>query len=317
MNILVTGGAGFIGSHLIQRLLNDGHSVVVIDNMNPYYDPALKHARLAQFKDRVIFYEEDIADEAAVKQVFENHAVDVVCHLAAQAGVRYSLTHPLVYGHSNYMGTLVLLEAARHHGVKHVVFASSSSVYGDSSAAPFKETYPCDQPVSIYASSKRAGELLCSSYAGLFDLNITALRFFTVYGPWGRPDMALFTFTEKLLNDEPIELYNNGNMRRDFTYIDDIVDGFVRVIERQPQGFEIFNLGRGKPADLKEFVAILEKTLNKKASIIQKPMQPGDVHETYASIKKAKRELGFDPKISLEEGVPKFVEWYHLYLRAS
>lgn len=311
--ILVTGGAGFIGSHLTMRLIEAGNSVVVVDNMNPYYDPKLKKDRLARFKNEVVFYKKDIADEKAMRVIFKKHAFDTVCHLAAQAGVRYSLSHPLVYGESNYMGTLVVLECARNFGVKNIVFASSSSVYGDSGKMPFQETDMCAEPVSIYAASKRAGELLCRSYAHLFGLNISALRFFTVYGPWGRPDMALFSFTENILNGKSIELYNGGDMRRDFTYIDDIVDGFMLTIEKQPPGFEIFNLGRGEPAGLKDFLKTLETTLGKTATVIVKPMQPGDVHETYASIEKAKRMLGFSPKVLITEGIPKFVEWYRGY----
>jgi len=315
MNILVTGGAGFIGSHLIRRLLADGHAVVCIDNMNPYYDPALKKARLNQFKKDIVFYKADIADEKAMEKIFKKHSFDVVCHLAAQAGVRYSLSHPIVYGQSNYMGTLVILEHAKKHGVKNIIFASSSSVYGDTGVMPFEETAPCDKPVSIYAASKRAGELLCSSYAGLFGMNITALRFFTVYGPWGRPDMALFSFTENIIKGKSIELYNNGNMRRDFTYIDDIIDGFMLVLNKRPAGFEIFNLGRGEPAGLKDFVGTLESALGKKALVTNKPMQPGDVHETYASIEKAKQMLGFSPKVLISEGIPQFVEWYRGYTK--
>ena len=314
MNILVTGGAGFIGSHLIQRLLSKGHRVVSVDNMNPYYDPALKKARLNQFKKNIVFYQADIADEKAIEKIFKKHSFDVVCHLAAQAGVRYSLSHPMVYGRSNYMGTLVILECAKKYGVANIIFASSSSVYGDTGVMPFEENAPCDKPVSIYAASKRAGELLCSSYAGLFGMDITALRFFTVYGPWGRPDMALFSFTENILKGKPIELYNGGDMRRDFTYIDDIIDGFMLVLKKQPKGFGIFNLGRGAPAGLKDFVTTLESALGVTAEIINKPMQAGDVHETYASVEKAKRMLGFSPKVLISEGIPKFVEWYKSYI---
>ena len=239
MNILVTGGAGFIGSHLSKRLLSEGHTIVVVDNMNEYYDPDLKRARLAEFEDTITFYKEDIADSEAMKGIFEKHSFDAICHLAAQAGVRYSLSHPLVYGHSNYMGTLTLLEAARHHKVKNFIFASSSSVYGETGRVPFVEDDPCDKPVSIYAASKRAGELLCSSYSELFGIDITALRFFTVYGPWGRPDMAPIIFTEKMMKGEAIELFNGGDMRRDFTYIDDISEGFVLALEKNKNGFTI------------------------------------------------------------------------------
>ncbi len=315
--ILVTGGAGFIGFYVVKALLAEGCEVVVVDNLNPYYDPSLKRARLKEFRKNITFYRIDIANEQALDRVFARHHFDAVCHLAAQAGVRYSLTHPLIYGRSNYQGTLAVLECARRHGVKHVVFASSSSVYGETGKMPFEETDPCEKPVSIYAASKRAGELLCQTYANLFGMDVTALRFFTVYGPWGRPDLAFFSFTEKILAGQPIELYNNGNMRRDFTYIDDIVSGFMLALKKRQKGYEVFNIGRGAPEELKSFVSTLENAIGMKASVIMKPMQPGDVRETYASIEKAKLVLGFEPTVSIREGIPQFVAWYRDYFHKT
>lgn len=312
MNVLVTGGAGFVGAALTKRLLKEGHTVVVVDNLNEYYDPALKRARLAEFKDRVTFYEIDIADLSALEEVFKKHMFDKVCHLAAQAGVRYSLVDPYAYAKSNYVGTGNVLELTRHYGAAHIVIASSSSVYGASTAMPFTEDDPCDRPFSIYAASKRAGELLASSYHLLFSMDITALRFFTVYGPWGRPDMALFSFTEHMLKGEPIELFNNGDMKRDYTYIDDIVEGFVRALAK-PKGYAVYNLGHGVPVALRDFVTTLEDALGVKAQIIDKPMQAGDMKETYASVEKAKRELGFEARVELREGIPEFVAWYRAY----
>lgn len=312
MNILVTGGAGFVGAALVKRLLKEGHTVVVVDNLNEYYDPALKRARLAEFKGQITFYEIDIADLPALEEVFKRHAFDKVCHLAAQAGVRYSLVDPYAYAKSNYVGTGNVLELTRRYGAAHIVMASSSSVYGASTAMPFVEDDPCDRPLSIYAASKRAGELLASSYCSLFKMDITALRFFTVYGPWGRPDMALFSFTEHMLKDESIEIFNNGDMKRDFTYIDDIVEGFVLALGK-PAGYRVYNLGHGRPVALRDFVTTLEAALGIKAKTIARPLQAGDMKETYASVEKAKRELGFEAKVDLMEGVSNFVAWYRRF----
>lgn len=312
MKVLVTGGAGFVGAALVKRLLTEGHEVVVVDNMNQYYDPALKRARLAEFKDKIAFYEIDIADLPALDPVFKKHTFDKVCHLAAQAGVRYSLVDPYAYAKSNYVGTGNVLELAHRYGNPHVVMASSSSVYGASIKLPFTEDDPCDRPLSIYAASKRAGELLASSYCSLFKMDITALRFFTVYGPWGRPDMALFSFTANMLRGVPIEIFNNGDMKRDFTYVDDIVDGFMCATAK-PAGYQVYNLGHGVPIALLDFVRTLEDALGVKATTINKPLQAGDMKETYASVEKAKRELGFEAKVGLEEGVSNFVTWYRMY----
>jgi UDP-glucuronate 4-epimerase len=311
--ILVTGGAGFIGAALVKALLAAGHEVVVVDNLNPYYDPSLKRARLREFRKNIEFHRIDISNEHALDRIFARYRFDAVCHLAAQAGVRYSLTHPLTYGKSNYQGTLAVLECARRHHVPQVVFASSSSVYGEAGKVPFEEGDPCDKPVSIYAASKRAGELICQTYANLFGMDVTALRFFTVYGPWGRPDLAFFSFTKNILEGKPIELYNNGEMRRDFTYIDDIIAGFMLALEKRVPGYEVFNIGRGAPEELKSFLATLENAIGMKASVVMKPMQPGDVTETYASIEKAKGALGFDPTTTIKEGIPRFVAWYRDY----
>lgn len=314
MKILVTGGAGFIGNYLTLRLLADGHDVVIVDTVNAYYDPTLKEARLKRLPDTVPVYRVDIADMDALETVFKEHTFDAIAHLAAQAGVRYSLIDPLAYARTNYLGTQNILEMARLYGVPHVVLASTSSVYGKNKDMPFQEDTHIGTPISVYAASKRGGELLGHVYAHLFGINVTCLRFFTVYGPWGRPDMALFLFTEAMLNDKPIELYNGGDMKRDFTYVDDIVEGFARALER-PMGYEIINLGHGKPVHLREFVALIEETLGKKASVVEKEMQPGDVSETFANVSKAKELLGFSADVSVEEGVKNFVKWYRDYYK--
>lgn len=318
MKILLTGGAGFIGNTLALRLLSLGHTLVVVDVVNDYYDPTLKEARLARLPETVAIRRVDIANRDLLEQIFlTDGPFDAVAHLAAQAGVRYSLENPFAYAESNYAATLNIFELAKRHQVPNIVFASSSSVYGKNKDMPFTEESRVDTPVSIYAASKRACELLAYSYVDLFKMNITALRFFTVYGPWGRPDMALFKFTKAMLDGEPIELYNGGDMRRDFTYVDDIVAGFVGVLTAKPGGFEIFNLGNGSPVYLREFVKIIERELQKQAQIIEKPMQLGDVSETYADISKARRMLGYEPKVSVEEGVRRFVEWYREYYGSS
>jgi UDP-glucuronate 4-epimerase len=314
MNCLVTGGAGFIGSHLVERLLEGGHQVVCVDNLNPYYDPALKQARLARFRDRVRFEHIDIADRAALEAVFRDGRIDKVCHLAAQAGVRYSLENPFVYADANYVGTMNVLELAKRHGVEHVVFASTSSVYGLREDLPLREEDRTDRPISIYSATKRACELLASCYHDLFGLNVTCLRFFTVYGPWGRPDMALFRFVRAILSGEPIDVYNHGDMKRDFTYVSDIVDGFYRALG-PTLGFAVVNLGSGSPVQLLDFVRLVEREVGKTARLNFLPMQPGDVQETHAAIDKAKRLLGWEPRVRIEEGVQRFVEWYREFYR--
>ncbi len=315
MHILVTGGAGFIGSHVIMELLKRGDTVVNIDNINEYYDPALKRARLARFKDSIEHHEVDIADKEAVEKIFKAHTFDAVCHLAAQAGVRYSIQNPFVYAQTNYVGTLTILEYAKQYQVPHIVLASTSSVCGTNTKMPFSEDDRVDTPISMYAASKRATELLAHSYCHLFDMNITVLRFFTVYGPWGRPDMALFLFTEAIINDKPIKVFNNGMMRRDFTYVDDTVSGIVAALHKTPNKFDIYHLGNGTPVPLMEYIQMIEQTLGKKAVMEMLPMQQGDVAETCADIRKAQKELGYDPKTPVQIGVPKFIEWYKEYFQ--
>jgi UDP-glucuronate 4-epimerase len=312
MKILVTGGAGFIGSAIARRLLDEGHTVTVIDNFNEYYDVTLKRARQDFFLEGATVVEADITDAKAVEKIFSEEAFDVVCHLAAQAGVRYSIENPGAYVQSNVVGTAILAEAMKQHGVRRMVFASTSSVYGNTTSLPFQESTPADKPISMYAATKRSCELLLYSYASQFHMDITCLRFFTVYGPWGRPDMALFSFTKNIQAGEPIDVYNNGDHRRDFTYIDDIVDGFVRAIKK-PLGFEIVNLGNNNPVALTTYIETLEAELGMQAQKNLLPMQQGDVHETFADISKARELLGYEPKTQVTEGVERFVAWYRQF----
>lgn len=313
MNILVTGGAGFIGNTFALRTVAEGHTVTVIDNLNSYYDRTLKEARLARLPETITFIEGDITDRALLERICQDGQIDSICHFAAQAGVRYSFEHPEVYVASNYVGTFTILDVARACGIKKVVMASTSSVYGDDTPTPFVETAAASQPVSIYAATKRGVEILASTYAHLYQMDITALRFFTVYGPWGRPDMALFHFTKQMLAGEPIPVYNNGQMRRDFTYVDDIVDGFYRATTTSLPRFTILNLGNGQPVELMDFITELEGALGVKAAIDFKPMQPGDVHETYADITAAKSLIGYAPQTDIKQGITQFVEWYRNY----
>lgn len=314
MKILVTGGAGFIGSALAKRLFDDGHEVVVIDNFNEYYDVTLKRARQGRFLEGITVIEGDITDEEFLRELFSAHTFDVVCHLAAQAGVRYSVEHPDVYINSNVRGMQALLETMKNFGVKRMVFASSSSVYGRTSTVPYREEEAADRPVSIYAATKRAGELLAHIYAQQYGMEITCLRFFTVYGPWSRPDMAMLKFAQKIAKGEPIDIYNNGDMRRDFTYIDDIVEGFAHAVER-PLGYEVINLGNGQPVNLLAFVEMLEKSLGMQAKKNMLPMQQGDVFETYADTTKAKEKLGFSASTPFEEGIDNFAQWFKEYFK--
>ncbi len=309
MKILVTGGAGFIGSALAKRLQQEGNEVVVIDNFNQYYDPALKRTRVQTLIPDVPLYEIDITDAASLTALFEKYNFEVVCHLAAQAGVRYSVEAPEVYIHSNVLGTQTLYEVMRKTGTSCMVFASTSSVYGNSTPVPFREDSRADAPVSVYAVTKRAGELLAHSYFVQYGIQTTCFRFFTVYGPWSRPDMAMLSFAESILNNKPITLFNEGNLRRDFTYIDDIVDGFVKGTYTS-LGYEIINLGNGAPIELGQFVSCLETALCKEAEKKLAPMQRGDVFETYASTEKAAELLGFRAVIPFEEGVGRFASWY-------
>ncbi|MBN1792147.1 NAD-dependent epimerase [Candidatus Woesearchaeota archaeon] len=311
MKILVTGAAGFIGFHVSQALLARGDDVVGIDSLNDYYDVNLKKARLTELlgKKGFAFVEKDLADKEAMEAVFKEHKPDKICHLAAQAGVRYSLENPFAYEHTNIHGTLVLLEMCRHHGVKDFIYASSSSVYGNNKKVPFAEEDPVDHPISLYAASKKTCELMAYTYHHLFGLNCTGLRFFTVYGPWGRPDMALFKFTKATIEGKPIDVYNHGKMKRDFTYIDDITAGVLAALDKA-YPYEIFNLGGDHPVELEKYIECIEKAIGRKAKRNNMPMQPGDVPITMADLTKSRKMLGFDPKTQVEEGIPKFIDWY-------
>ena len=319
MTIIVTGAAGFIGRAVCERLLNLGETVVGVDNFNSYYDPALKEARLATLAGQAGFrmVRLDVAEAEAFAALVKQTGARRVVHLAAQAGVRYSLENPFAYERANLHGHLSVLEACRHaEGFEHLVYASSSSVYGDRpNSGAFREDDPVDQPVSLYAATKRADELLSTSYAKLYDLKQTGLRFFTVYGPWGRPDMAYFSFTKKILAGEPIEVFGEGKMARDFTYIDDIVDGVVSALMRPPAPHEnrILNIGDNRPVGLMDMIATLEKALGRTATKLMRPMQPGDVTQTYADISRLQALTGYQPQVKLEDGLPRFVDWYRGY----
>jgi len=313
MRILVTGAAGFIGSHLSRRLLDRGDEVVGIDNLNAYYDVRLKEARLGWLQG-LRFIKADIADRTAMEQVFRDGKYDAVVNLAAQAGVRYSLENPYAYIDANITGFLNILEGVRHHGTGHLVYASTSSVYGTNKTLPFSEDQRTDTPVSLYAATKKANEVMAHSYAHLFKFPATGLRFFTVYGPWGRPDMALFKFTKGILAGEAIPVFNEGRMVRDFTYIDDIVEGIVRVIDR-PAGYRLFNIGNNKRVELMAYIRALEAALGMKARLDLLPMQPGDVEATEADTMALREATGFKPGTPVEEGVRRFVEWYRSYYK--
>ena len=314
--VIVTGGAGFIGMHVAERLLERGETVIGVDLFNDYYDPALKAARAARLEDRPGFsmVRMDIADHVAFAELVRTTGAKRIVHLAAQAGVRYSIDNPFAYQHSNLAGHLSVLEAARHNQVSHLVYASSSSVYGDRplDGAGFKETDPVDAPVSLYAATKRANELMSISYAKLYGFPMSGLRFFTVYGPWGRPDMAYYGFTQKILRGEPIEVYGEGRMARDFTYIDDIVDGVVGVLDNPPPlaGHEIYNIGDNDPVGLMEMITTLETALGRQATKILRPMQPGDVTATFADISKLNGLTGYKPQVGLAEGLERFAAWW-------
>lgn len=329
MKVLVTGTAGFIGSSLAHRLIDRGDEVIGVDNVNDYYDVNLKLARLKRLKTRRGFTEAriDLEDREAIDAIFDRHRPARVVHLAAQAGVRYSLINPHAYVDSNIVGFMNVLEGCRHHEVEHLVYASSSSVYGANTQMPFSVHHNVDHPVSLYAATKKANELMAHTYSHLYRLPTTGLRFFTVYGPWGRPDMALFLFTKAILAGEPIDVFNHGRCQRDFTYIDDIVEGVVRVLDRIPAPdagwrgdapdpasslapYRLYNIGNNHPVELEHFITILEETLGKKAERRLLPLQPGDVPRTYADIDALTRDTGFRPSTRLEEGIPRFVSWY-------
>jgi UDP-glucuronate 4-epimerase len=318
MKVLITGCAGFIGMYVAERLLVRGDEVVGIDNLNAYYDVSLKEARLARLRPHPGFRDIrlDIADRAGMAALFEKERPDAVINLAAQAGVRYSLKNPLAYADSNLLGFVNVLEGCRHNGVKHLVYASSSSVYGGNTKVPFAEDDNVDHPVSLYAATKKANELMAYSYSHLYGIPSTGLRFFTVYGPWGRPDMAYFSFTQAILAGRPIDVFNHGKMRRDFTYIDDIAEGVIRVLDQPATGqppHTVFNIGNHQPVELMEFIDILEAALGKKTARNFLPMQDGDVPLTYADTTRLQAAVGFVPATPLADGIGRFVTWYRDY----
>ncbi len=331
MKYLVTGVAGFIGSAVSERLCAAGHEVVGIDNLNDYYEVSLKHDRLKRIEhENLTFIELDLADREGIAKLFAQQKFDRVIHLAAQAGVRYSIENPMAYADSNLVGHLAILEGCRHNKVEHLVYASSSSVYGLNQKMPFHTADSVDHPISLYAATKKSNELMAHTYSHLYDVPTTGLRFFTVYGPWGRPDMALFKFTKKIVNGESIDIYNNGDMMRDFTYIDDIVEGIIRVQDRIPtkqpdwtveQGspatssapYRVFNIGHGSPVKLMDYIEALESALGVEAKKNFMPMQPGDVYATYADTEDLFSATGYKPEVKVKQGVKAFVEWYKAY----
>lgn len=330
--VLVTGAAGFIGFHVSRRLLADGRAVVGVDNLSPYYDTRLKEARLAELRkfDKFEFVRLDLAEREATAALFEKHRFARVVHLAAQAGVRYSLIDPHAYVDANLQGFVNVLEGCRHHGCGHLLFASSSSVYGANTKLPFRTSDNVDHPISLYAASKKANELMAHAYAHLYRLPATGLRFFTVYGPWGRPDMAMWIFASSIIAGRPIQLFNHGQMRRDFTYIDDVVEAVVRLVDRPAVAdprwsgerpdparsaapWRIYNIGNNKPVELSHVVSLLEETIGRKAVCELRPIQPGDVPETYADVDDLMRDVGFRPDTPIAYGIRNFVEWYRTY----
>lgn len=332
--VLVTGSAGFIGFHTTVKLLADGYEVVGIDNLNDYYDVNLKEARLARLlgESRFTFLRLDLADRDGMEKLFSNHHFDTVIHLAAQAGVRYSIQNPHAYVDSNLVGFINILEGCRHHGVQHLTYASSSSVYGANSTIPFSIHDNVDHPLSLYAATKKANELMAHTYSNLYGLPTTGLRFFTVYGPWGRPDMALFLFTDAILKGRPIDVFNHGRMQRDFTYIDDIVEGVVRVAAQpaQPNSlwigaapdpgssfspWRVYNIGNHSPVELLDFINIIEEKIGRKAQLNLLPLQPGDVPATCADVSDLMQDVGFQPTTPVEVGISRFVDWYRDYYR--
>ncbi|QMU09779.1 NAD-dependent epimerase [Mammaliicoccus lentus] len=331
MIILITGTAGFIGSHLAKKLIKQGQKVVGIDNINDYYDVSIKEDRLKSIgTTNFTFYKINLEDESAMDEIFKNERPQVVINLAAQAGVRYSLENPRAYIESNIVGFTNILECSRHHKVEHLIYASSSSVYGANTSKPFSTSDNIDHPLSLYAATKKSNELMAHTYSHLYNLPTTGLRFFTVYGPWGRPDMALFKFTKAIVNDEEIDVYNHGNMMRDFTYVDDIVEAISRLVKKPAQPnpewsganpdpsssyapYKIYNIGNNSPVRLMEFVEAIEKKLGKKAKKNYMDLQPGDVPETYANVDDLFKSINFKPETTIQEGVNKFIDWYLKY----
>ncbi len=334
--VLVTGAAGFIGFHTSLRLLQDGHEVIGLDNLNPYYSVQIKHDRLAHLQayPDFTFTSTSLDDEQGLNRVFRTHAIDRVINLAAQAGVRYSLTNPKSYIDSNLVGFANLLECCRHGEIEHLVFASSSSVYGLNTAMPFSVHDNVDHPISLYAASKKSNELMAHCYSYLYGLPCTGLRFFTVYGPWGRPDMALFLFTKNILEDQPIDVFNHGQMKRDFTYIDDIIEGVVRVMHHTPEAnprwsgdhpdpatspapYKLYNIGNNNSVELEHFIQTVEQALGKKAHKRYLPLQPGDVPCTYAEVDDLQNDVGFRPSTPIETGISRFIQWYRDYYQIA
>lgn len=324
-NILITGAAGFIGFHLSKRLLESGKNIIGFDNINDYYTPDLKYARLDILKkyENFEFIKGDLADEEAVNELFEKYKPEIVVNLAAQAGVRYSIDNPKAYMSSNIIGFFNILEACRHHKVKHLLYASSSSVYGNQKKTPFSTSDNVDHPISLYAATKKSNELMAFTYSHLYGIPATGLRFFTVYGPFGRPDMAYFSFTNKIVNGETIKIFNNGDMYRDFTYVDDIVTGIVNMLGCPPKPDEngdrhkVYNIGNNNPEKLMYFIETLEKCIGMTANKEFLPMQPGDVYQTYADVSELEKDFGFKPATSIEEGLSKFAAWYREYYKIS
>lgn len=339
MKILVTGAAGFIGFHLSEKLVNLGHQIVGLDNINDYYDTSLKFSRLKElgileekaktfneittsnkYGDALRFIRISLEEKTQLSSLFSSEKFDVVCNLAAQAGVRYSLENPTAYIDSNIVGFLNILECCRNHDIKHLVYASSSSVYGLNKKVPFKVSHSVDHPISLYAASKKSNELMAHTYSHLFGFRTTGLRFFTVYGPWGRPDMAMFLFTKAILDNNPIEVFNNGDLERDFTYIDDIVNGIIPIIEDKHTSsynpkdlYNLYNIGNSKSVKLLDFIEGIEKTLGLRAERIMKPMQPGDVKATWADVSDLERDYNYRPNTTIDKGIKRFVEWYKAY----
>lgn len=337
MKVLITGAAGFIGFHLAQCLLERGDEVVGLDSINDYYDPELKYGRLevtgilkreiewgrmcrSHRYDRYRFVRMNLEDRASLEEFFAREKFDAVCNLAAQAGVRYSIENPYAYIESNIIGFINILECCRHNPVRHLVYASSSSVYGTNDKVPYSEDDKVDNPVSLYAATKKSNELMAHAYTKLYGIPATGLRFFTVYGPWGRPDMSPMLFARAISDGEPIKVFNNGNMRRDFTYIDDIVEGVVRVLDRAPEAddnhplpYRIYNIGCSHPVDLMEFISTIEEAMDRTAEKIMMPMQPGDVYQTYADTSKLEADFGYKPATTLREGIGRFIDWYRSF----